>query len=239
MTKGQFAALTVALGLATMAGAGYIAYASSDTQKPGASAGASLNGATGTPGTGTQAPASQDPGPGGDGGSGATAPASTADGGTGAGSAAPACAGSDITVSSEDGQGAAGHLSMLLVFTNTGTQVCVLRGYPGASLFGPDGKDLLDAQRTLSGYSGGAVGLSTPPRVLLVPGGTASAVLEWSDVPTGSGADGGCAVTKAVSLGVTPPNTKQTTTISVDQPQVCSAFQIHPVLKGIVHTPAS
>jgi hypothetical protein len=237
MTKGQFAALTVALGLATMAGAGYIAYASADPHGSGANAGGATNSATGTPGGGLSPTA----GPGGDGGAGgATAPASQGTAGktAPAGAAAQACGDADITVSTAQSQGAAGHLSMLLVFTNTSDHICALRGYPGASMLGVNGTDLIDATRTLKGYSGGAVGLSTAPRVVLKPTESASAVLEWSDVPTGSGADGGCVAPDPIALAVTPPNTKQTTTISVAKPQVCAEFQIHPVLKGIVHTPS-
>lgn len=238
MNKGQFTALTVALGLATMGGAGYIAYASSNPHGSGAHNNASSNNAAGT-GTGSGPQQSQSASPG-DGGAAAGSPSAQ---GTGTsaptGTGAAACGNGDITISTSDSQGAAGHESMLLVFTNTSTHPCVLHGYPGASLFGQNGQDLLDAKRTLSGYSGGAVGMTSTPKVLLQPSETASAVLEWSDVPTGSGANGGCAVTDALSIGVTPPNTKQTTTIPVDQPQVCSEFQIHPVLKGIVHSPGN
>lgn len=236
MTKGQFAALTVALGLATMAGAGYIAYASADTHGSGANAGGPVNSATGTSGGGGGTSA----GPGGAGAGGATAATSQGtDGKTApAGPAVQACGDADVTVSTAQSQGAAGHLSMLLVFTNTSDHVCALRGYPGASMIGVGGKDLADATRTLHGYSGGAVGLSTTPRVVLKPSETASAVLEWSDVPTGSGANGGCVAPDPIALAVTPPNTRQTTMISVAQPQVCAEFQIHPVLAGIVHTPS-
>jgi hypothetical protein len=148
------------------------------------------------------------------------------------------CGNSDIEVSSADDESAAGHISLLLVFTNVSGHDCVLHGYPGASLLGQNGKDLADAKRTLSGYSGGAVGMSAAPRVLLRPNATASAVLEWSDVPTGSGANGGCAVQNAIALDVTPPNTTQSTTIPIAaKTDVCAEFQVHPVLLGAKRTP--
>jgi hypothetical protein len=235
MNKGQFAALTAALGLATMAGSGYIAYASSNSHASASGSGSSANGASGQGGGASPAP-SAGSGAGGVGvatqtqGSGATAKAGD---GT-----VQQCGNSDIAVASADSEGAAGHISLLLEFTNTSGHACVLRGYPGASLLGPKGKDLLDAQRTLTGPSGGAVGLSSAPRVLLEPNAIASAVLEWSDVPTGSGADGGCQVQDAAALDVTPPNTTQSTAVDFAAgTEVCAEFQVHPVLLGVNRTP--
>jgi hypothetical protein len=37
-----------------------------------------------------------------------------------------------------------------------------------------------------------------------------------------------------VSLGVTPPDSKQTTTISMSA-QVCSGFEVHPVVQGLTY----
>jgi hypothetical protein len=74
--------------------------------------------------------------------------------------------------------------------------------------------------------------------VLLQPNATASAVLEWSDVPTGTGANDGCAVQNAVTLEVTPPNTTQSTAVSFAAgTDVCAEFQVHPVLLGVNRTP--
>jgi hypothetical protein len=236
MTKGQFVALTAALGLATMAGAGYVAYASSGSHGSGAHGSASSSGNNGAiPGDGGASQQSQDPGAGA-GVGGATTASATQSAGAPTGAGAPKCGNTDIEVSTADNEGAAGHLSMLLVFTNTSKHLCVLQDYPGAELRDGTGA-VLEAQRTLSGYSGGAVGLTSAPKVLLQPDGTASAVLEWSDVPTGSGADGGCAMLKPVALIVTPPNTTQSTTVSSPPSEVCAEFQIHPVLSGVAHTP--
>jgi hypothetical protein len=251
MTKGQFAALTAALGLATMAGTGFIAYASSSSSSNSsahgadAGSGASADATTAPYGGATMmlptAGASASLGAGAQKGAGATASAGAAASGGTAGAAAsdaPACGGNDIQVSTADDQGAAGHISFVLVFINTSTHACVLSGYPGAELVGQNDADLLDAQRTLSGYSGGAVGLSGPPKVLLPANGTASAVLEWSDVPTGSGLNGGCTAPNPISLVVTPPNTKQSTTISLqEKTEVCAGFEVHPVLGGVTRSP--
>jgi hypothetical protein len=253
MTKGQFAALTVALGLATMAGSGYIAYASSSSGSSArgadAGGGASSGDTTAPDGGATNVLPTDGPSASLDAGkptmaAGVTASAgaatSGASGGKGGASTAdaPACGGNDIQVSTTDDQGAAGHISLVLVFINTGTHACVLSGYPGAELVGQNDADLLDAQRTLSGYSGGAVGLSSAPPVLLSPQSAASAVLEWIDVPSGSGPNGGCAAPDPISLAVTPPNTKQSTTIQLSaKSEVCGDFEVHPVLAGVTRTP--
>ena len=242
MTKAQFALLTAALGLATMAGAGYVAFAASGSGSGSHGAGAQGDGTAGaqagggpgvqlTPGDGESAPGQQE--------SGAPTTGSKPGGKpTGSDSAVRPCGDSDVQVSQKDGEGAAGHLSLLLVFTNVSGHACALQGYPGASLLDQDGNDLLDATRTLTGYSGGAAGLSASPKVVLHANGTASAVVEWSDVPTGSGANGGCAVPDPASLAVTPPNTRSTSTIALAaKTEVCAGFQVHPVLSGVGNTP--
>ncbi|MBR7828906.1 DUF4232 domain-containing protein [Actinospica sp. MGRD01-02] len=223
MTKGQFALLTAALGLVTMGGAGYFAYASSGTHSSDSN-GAS---AAGQP-TGASTATALVPGD----GSSATPDSG---GGTGNGGSQN-CRNGDIQVSEQAGQGEMGHISLLLVFQNTSGSTCVLHGYPGAALTGRAGTADLNATRALSGALGGAVGLAKAPIVVLAPGADASAVLEWSDVQTGSG----CAMQNPVSLLVTPPNTTQTSTLSISTgTEVCSGFEIHPVLEGVVSEPAS
>jgi hypothetical protein len=226
MTKGQFALLTAALGLVTMGGAGYFAYATSGTHS------ANSNGASAA-GQPTAASSGSAAVP----GAGASATPDSGEGGSGNGNGGGQnCQSGDIQVTEQAGQGAMGHVSLLLVFQNTGGSTCVLRDYPGAELTGQAGTAALNAKRTLSGHLGGAVGLAKPPTVVLAPGGDASAVLEWSDVQTGAG----CAMQNPVSLLVTPPNTTQTSTLSISPgTQVCSGLEVHPVLKGVVSEPDS
>jgi hypothetical protein len=227
MTKGQFALLTAALGLATMAGAGYFGYAHADSpsSKGSSSSGSASGSQGGAAGAGTGAAA----GGGGATGGGATDGAAASGNGaagsvSGTAASVPECTGSDIQVEESGGGGAAGHLSVVLDFTDVGGHACFLRGYPGASMLAQDGSSVLDARRTLSGPASGVTGLSSPPRVVLQPGGVATAVAEWSDV---SGGSQSCL--SPVNLGVTPPNTKQTTTFSMAGQQVCSDFEVHPV----------
>lgn len=217
MTKGQFAMLTAVLGLATMGGAGYIAYASTTpsshdtTSNQGAAAGGQQSGSSTS---------------GGSGGGTVTLPpggATSADGSTGA---VAQCANGDVKVTEGTSDGAAGTLSIVLIFQNVSGHRCSLYGYPGASIVGPAGEDLLDAKRNRTGSD-------KMPTVVLAAGDQASAVLQWSDVPT-SAASGGCAVQNAVNLMVTPPNFTQSTTFSLGAgTDVCSAFEIHQVLKGV------
>jgi len=220
MTKREFALLTALLGVVTMGGAGYIAYASTSPEKPSADRGPA---AAGSSSGAVTLPSS-----------GASTQSST---GASATTGAVECVNGDIKITEKPGQGAAGHVSLLLVFQNVSGHACYLHGYPGASLTGSDGTDLLDATRTLSGYLGGAVGLSKTPDVQLAAGERASAVLEWSDVRSSS-EPGGCEVQNAANLVVTPPDFTQSATLTFAAgAQVCSGFEIHPVLKGVVSEP--
>jgi Protein of unknown function (DUF4232) len=209
MTKGQFALLTAALGLTVMGGAGYVAYANTSPSSHGT---APSNGAAAT---------QQQTGANG----GSVPVQSSGAGKEGSTAAVPQCVNGNIQVTEADGQGAAGTLSMLLVFRNVSGHRCSLYGYPGASIVGPGGEDLLDAKRVRGG-------LATMPTVTLDAGERASTLLEWSDVPSGTGS-GGCQVQGAANLAVTPPNFTQSTTFSLGAgTEICSAFEIHPVVKG-------
>ena len=231
ITKGQFAMLTAGLGVATMAGAGYLAYANSHPRSSSQSGG-QVSVVTGSP-TATATGFSGVPEGGSGAGSGAGAGKGTGTG-SGATGAALECHNTDMQVAEKDGQGAAGHISLLLVFTNVGGHACYLKGYPGATVTGQGDVTSLDAKRTLSGYSGGAQGLTAAPYVQLKPNGQASAVLEWSDVPDATG----CEMKDTADLAVTPPNLTQSTDFALSGSEICSEFQIHPVLPGVTNTPS-
>ncbi len=232
MSRGQFVAVTVVLAAAVMAGAGYWAYAA--VAKPTTPAQARQPGAGAQPGGG---------------GSSVSVPTASADAaGSSSGPAAPAptaaasaaglpeCRNADITVSLGQGQGAAGHISVLLLFANAAGHACYLRGYPGAELDDPSGAlPPLDAVRKLTGPMGGAEGMAKAPLVTLAAGQSGSAVLEWSDVSAGSTAS---CYTGADELEVTPPNSTLTTKLSLGSGAlVCSDFQVHPVLAAVGDTP--
>jgi len=235
MSRGQFIAVTTVLAAAVMAGAGYLAYAAVDhpsTSAQGLPPGGGSSAAGGTDGSPVTVPTSP---------TAASAAASASPSASASASPAsdvPACADGDITVSLGQDDAAAGHVSVLLLFTNASDHVCTLRGYPGAELVDPTGTlKPLDAVRKLTGYMGGAQGMSKPPVVTLAVGQTVSAVLEWSDVASGSTAS---CYTSADELKATPPNAQRTTTLALDSSTtVCGGFQVHPVLPLIGNVPKS
>jgi hypothetical protein len=150
----------------------------------------------------------------------------------GGGSSTPECGASVLRVSTASGGAGAGHVGLLIKFTNTGSTTCFMQGYPGAALKLPGGRTL-NAQRSMSGYLGGDYRDSTPPYVTVHAGSTVSALLEWSDVPTGNSP---ATVTAAVCPGVTstgllvtPPDTTVSAGLSGLQ-NVCQGFSIHPVI---------
>ncbi|HWU32932.1 MAG TPA: DUF4232 domain-containing protein, partial [Marmoricola sp.] len=118
------------------------------------------------------------------------------------------------------GQGAAGHVTLILLFNNVGTTACKIYGYPGVDLLSKTGKVVAHAQRTLSGMAGGATGLTA---ITLAPGKSASALLEASDVPQGSITDCG-----SYSLNVTPPGQYVAVPATPATMPKCD-LQIHPV----------
>jgi hypothetical protein len=233
MNRGQFIAVTAVLAAAVMAGAGYLAYAevghTSAPQGPPSSLGSSATaGSDGSPVTVPTISATD------------TAASSSASATASASAAGTAdCADGAVTVSLGQGQGATGHISVLLLFVNDSAGPCTLHGYPGAELVDPSGTlKPLDAVRELTGFMGGAEGMAKPPVVALKPGQTVSAVLEWTDVPTGN-SDASC-YTGSDLLQVTPPNSKQTTSLKLgSSAMVCGAFQVHPVLPVVGNAPTS
>ena len=166
---------------------------------------------------------------------GATAAASAAQtpaAGASGSAAVYACTGSALRTSLHAADPAMMHEGDILVFTNVGKQTCDLYGYPGAAI---EYKSitLLNATRTLNGYMGDGRNLSSPPQVTLKSGASASAVLEWVE-----NAGQHCYANRAGTLHVTPPNTTATvalgSTLTVGQDGICSGFDIHPVVAGII-----
>jgi len=148
------------------------------------------------------------------------APATTTTAGT------VACGSSQVSLTSSSNSGA-GHIGLVLVFTNHSSAPCQITGYPGVAGLNAAGQQAAQAERTPNGYVGGIPTGSTPPVVVLQPGQSASAILEGSDVPTGTATS--CPT--YASLLVTPPNTTVSIPLAASMPG-CSALQIHPVVAG-------
>lgn len=139
----------------------------------------------------------------------------------------PMCT-NDIRVIPGTVTGAAGHLSLVLVFNNVSSTVtCELFGYPGVDLVTPGGATVAHLARTLRGMAGGEpAGVTAPQGVILRPGASASALAEASDVPQGGITDCG-----SYSLLITVPNQFVSVPGGTAMLPRCEA-QIHPVVAG-------
>ncbi len=121
-----------------------------------------------------------------------------------------------------------GHVGGSILFRNIGGAVCHLYGYPGVAGLDDAGLQVVQAGRTLGGYLGGIMSGTSPPVVELLPGETASALVEATDVPPGT--ERSCPTYPM--LLVTPPDDTQSVRVSLPL-FGCSGFQVHPVVAGI------
>jgi hypothetical protein len=142
--------------------------------------------------------------------------------------AAPPCHDGQISVSDAGGGAGLGHQDQVILFTNRSQSTCSLSRYPGVAGLDSQGNQVVQAERTLSGYLGGLLnGATTPPTVTLAPGQAASATVEGTDNPIGSATS--CPLYPA--LLVTPPNFTESVRVSVGLPG-CSPLEVHPVVPG-------
>jgi hypothetical protein len=148
-------------------------------------------------------------------------PSRTAPPGSGA---VPACANADLTVAVSPSGAGLGHVGSIIVFTNGSDHPCSLSGYPGVAGMDSAGRQMTQALRSLSGYLGGSYTVSV---VVLAPGGRASALVEGTDVPTGSAT--ACAIYPR--LLVTAPSQTRWHVLAASTPG-CSPLQVHPVVAG-------
>jgi hypothetical protein len=142
----------------------------------------------------------------------------------GASSPSPAithCRADQLSVSARGAGAASLHTGLILVFRNTGTVGCRMTGYPGVALLNAQNVQVVQAQRSTSGYLGGA----PVTTVTLAPGGAASALLEVVVVD-----DAGNTCAQYPRLLVTAPD--DTTSVRVDESLPGCSVQIHPVVSG-------
>lgn len=116
----------------------------------------------------------------------------------------------------------------MLIFNNVSrTRTCEIIGYPGVDLQTPSGSTVAHLRRTLRGMAGGEPpGVSAPRGVILVPGASASALAEASDVPQDGITDCG-----SYSLLITVPNQFVAVSGGTSMLPRCAA-EIHPVVPG-------
>ncbi|MFB7462580.1 DUF4232 domain-containing protein [Streptomyces sp. NPDC056224] len=126
----------------------------------------------------------------------------------------PTCHVADLDLAVGEPEGAAGSLNYPILFTNTSTHTCALRGYPGVSV--------VDARHHQIGTSAIRTG-ERVTTVSIVPDETVTAVLRTNSRAVAPN----CRPTSAY-VKVYPPNSFQAVEIPYHL-RVCGAFEISPV----------
>jgi hypothetical protein len=134
-----------------------------------------------------------------------------------------ACLTSQLTVGLGGVPGGAGHDGYIIDFENRGS-TCQLSGYPGVAGVNRANQQVVQAQRTPTGYLGGS---SAAVPVVLGTGQKASALLEGALGQT----TGGPVCVPFVKLLVTPPNS--TEAVSLTPPLPLCYMEVHPVVAGV------
>jgi len=117
-----------------------------------------------------------------------------------------------------------GHIGVVLIFTNISAFPCVEVGYPGVAALTAEGIQAVQALRTPGGY---LQGNTSRKEVTLASGQSASAIVEGTDVPTGTATS----CPSYPKLLVTPPNATESVVISAVMPG-CSPIEVYPVVSG-------
>lgn len=146
------------------------------------------------------------------------------------------CTDEELDISSGAINDGAGHVSLTLILTDNSSVPCYVQGYPDVAVDLPTG-GTYDADHTMTGYMGGD-NAQSPAQVSLVPGESASALIEWVDSPqNGSSSFSAADCTgygAASSLEVTAPNQTTPTRVDNSTPNspICWGFEVHPVVPG-------
>lgn len=142
----------------------------------------------------------------------------------------PPCT-SNIRVISGEVDAGAGHRFLTVRFNNVGQTACTLTGYPTVALVDADGKVVKHARHTLSGQAGLPEGTTEPPVITLLPGKSASTVIEASAIPEGD--DPPC---QDYELTITPPGQQKAVPAGPAKMPDCDV-QVHPVTKVTPRSP--
>jgi hypothetical protein len=116
------------------------------------------------------------------------------------------CVTRELSVSLGDGGAAAGSVYRPLIFTNTGSHTCELRGFPGVSYVAGDDGHQVGPAAAMSGERGG--------QVPIPPGGTAQAQLQLVNVQNFDPAD--CHPVPVRGLRVYPPGDTASLFVQMD-----------------------
>lgn len=139
-------------------------------------------------------------------------------------SSAARCQGNALGISLRPASPALPHHGYVIEFKNRGS-ACTITGYPGVDGLNAKGHRILSAERTKSGFLGG-VASGPIPKVHLLQGKAASAIVEWTDL--------GSPCPRVHSLMITPPNAVNSVVLSPKslKPQTLCRVQVHPVVPG-------
>jgi hypothetical protein len=137
------------------------------------------------------------------------------------------CLTTQLKITAEQGSGAAGHGTVVIVFVNEGPP-CRMAGFPGVAALGAAGSPQVQARRSSTGFYGAlATGSITPPTVQMpIIGGVASAILEGLNASPPNG--GPCP--QYTGLLVTPPGETESRRVPLAF-SMCD-LKIHPVVPG-------
>lgn len=136
-----------------------------------------------------------------------------------------ACGGSAIVVSATETEGATGHGSLVLRFRNASGRPCTLFGYPALDAVDRRGHVIARAQRTAFGFAGGAHSGTHP--VVLRPGASASATVEWLDFNAAT--SGSCPFSQSIATAA--PNVSHL--VRLPRSVSTCELQVHPAVPGL------
>ena len=142
-------------------------------------------------------------------------------------SSASHCLYRQLRITTGQADGATGHLSFRVHFTNHSHKTCTLYGYPGVEALNSHGRPNMEAKRTKDGFMGGVGPGHKIQTATLAHGQVATAIVEGTDVPTGNKKS----CPQAVAFRITPPNDGIAKLVERTMPE-CSRIQVHPVVKG-------
>lgn len=139
------------------------------------------------------------------------------------------CATSALTGSiGPGGGGAAGHVEVTLILTNTGTTQCSLQGWPGVSFVG-------DGNGTQLGNPAQFDRTTPHDTVVLQPGGTAQAPLRITQA--GNYSDSDCKPQKADGFRVYPPGSTESLFIGSTNYTACTSTTVNLLTVGGLAAP--
>jgi hypothetical protein len=137
------------------------------------------------------------------------------------------CAPGKLRTTVADGLAGTGHVSSVILVRNAGPGPCRLMGYPAVRFRNGTGVEVARGIPTPHGFTGGLPVGAPIPVVDLEPGESASAVMEGTDMPTGTATSCPSYASYTIAL----PGWPGTTTIDHSYGG-CSDVQVHPFVLG-------